>query len=306
MTKNAMLDKDAEGLIMFEDIIGQSFIFAHNDEAWKLKRKGCAHAFYKDRLVLMNETLKEKTEAQFERWAKTATENGFCDIDMSTEFSEILARNIIHVSFGEDLSDEKMVLKVKGADGVYKPQTLSVKQAINVIIDQVCFSFYRNVQNPINWFYLYLERVFSVSSETEVVRANCTTARDWIKDYIAHRRAGTRKSSVKGDTDILTLMLGQPKVFSDDTIVDELLGFFGAATDTTHNSMKTILTYFTKNGSSLAKVRDEFDGILNAEISKEKDLQKLSFGKQLKEIVTIDNCFDLEYLNMVILEGLRF
>lgn len=128
---------------------------------------------------------------------------------MAREFSEILARNIIHVSFGEDLSDEKIVLKVRsGSDGVYTPQTLSVKQAINVIIGQVCFSFYKNVQSPINWFYLYLDRVFTVSSETKVVRENCATARNWIKDYIAKRRAGTRKSSVKGDTDILTLMLG--------------------------------------------------------------------------------------------------
>ena len=30
--KNAMLDKDSESLIMFEDIIGQSFLFGHNDD----------------------------------------------------------------------------------------------------------------------------------------------------------------------------------------------------------------------------------------------------------------------------------
>ena len=59
--KNSKLDKDSLSLIMFEDLIGQSFVFAHNDDAWKQKRKACAHAFYKDRLTGMLETLKEIT-----------------------------------------------------------------------------------------------------------------------------------------------------------------------------------------------------------------------------------------------------
>ena len=106
--KNAMLDKDPESLIMFEDIIGQSFLFGHNDEAWKEKRKACAHAFYKERLVFMLETLKDKSMETFGKWLDeiSASGKGSTQIDMATEFSEIFARNIIHVSFGEDLSDE--------------------------------------------------------------------------------------------------------------------------------------------------------------------------------------------------------
>ena len=67
--------------------------------------------------------------------------------------------------------------------------------------------------------------------------------------------------------DILTLMLGQPDIFTDDVLVDELLGFFGAATDTTHNVIKTALTYFTKEKGSLKRVRDEFTKILNEQIA---------------------------------------
>ena len=61
-----------------------------------------------------------------------------------------------------------------------------------------------------------------------------------------------------GDTDILTLMMGRPDVFTDEVIIDELLGFFGAATETTHNVTKTILTYLCKTPESLHKIRAEF------------------------------------------------
>ena len=46
-------------------------------------------------------------------------------------------------------------------------------------------------------------------------------------------------------------MLGRPDVFTDEIIIDELLGFFGAATETTQNVTKTIVTFFTKNRESL-------------------------------------------------------
>ena len=83
-------------------------MFTHNDDAWKMKRKASAHAFYKERLVMMLETLKDKTANSFENWAAKAraSPTKTYDFNMATDFSEILARNIIHVSFGEDLCDE--------------------------------------------------------------------------------------------------------------------------------------------------------------------------------------------------------
>ena len=54
---------------------------------------------------------------------------------MSTAFSTILARNIIHVSFGEDLSDEILNLKVKNTStGRYELKSMTVREAIYVMI----------------------------------------------------------------------------------------------------------------------------------------------------------------------------
>lgn len=135
------------------------------------------------------------------------------------------------------------------------------------------------------------------------MKQNCLDIRDWIKDYIKKRQAGTRKSSVQGETDILKLMLDRPDVFTDEVITDELLGFFGAATETTHNVMITICTYLAKSPDCVARIRAEFEKVLDEQSEEEK---KESFAQRLQKTVTVDNCFDLEYLSMVIQEGLRF
>ena len=53
-------------------------------------------------------------------------------------------------------------------------------------------------------------------------------------------------------------MLDRPDVFNDEFITDEMLGFFGAATETTHNVLQTILTHLVKDKASRMKIRAEF------------------------------------------------
>ena len=135
-----------------------------------------------------------------------------------------------------------------------------------MIVDQVITIFYKNCRNPLNWLYPHTERILPTSSDSRRIKDNCLVARNWIKDYIRLRREGKRKSDVRADTDILTLMLGRPDVFTDEFMVDELLGFFGAATETTHNVTQTILTHLTQNNDSLAKVRSEYEYVLAEQI----------------------------------------
>lgn len=46
--------------------------------------------------------------------------------------------------------------------------------------------------------------------------------------------------------------------------------------------------------------------MLESEAKEDPKLLALSKADQLKKVVTVDNCFDLDYLNIVILEGLRY
>ena len=73
-----------------------------------------AHAFYKDRLEHMLETLKVKAVGTFTEWAQRidSSKEKSIEINMATEFSDILARNIIHICFGEDLSDDVLDFQV--------------------------------------------------------------------------------------------------------------------------------------------------------------------------------------------------
>ena len=67
--KNSIYDKDGKFEAIFSAFMGESFLFSKANEAWKAKRKACAHAFYKSRLTHMLETLKDKIEANCEEWA---------------------------------------------------------------------------------------------------------------------------------------------------------------------------------------------------------------------------------------------
>ena len=70
VTKNHLVDKSKGYRAALSNYFGQGFLFAASDDKWKRKRKGIAHAFFKDKLVVMLEKLKDYAfEAQRE-WAR--------------------------------------------------------------------------------------------------------------------------------------------------------------------------------------------------------------------------------------------
>ena len=101
-------------------------------------------------------------------------------------------------------------------------------------------------------------------------------------------------------------MLERSDVFTDEIIVDEMIGFFGAATETTHKVLQTVLTHLMQNKKSLEKVRAEFDKVLDSHIREDPKLADLTKSEQLNKVVSVDSCFDFEYLNWTNIEGLRF
>ena len=95
--------------------MGSGFITAKGDEQWRIKRKACAHAFYKEKLVNMLEVMKNIVEKRFEELLgqiKTSPSQSHT-VDISTLFLEIMSENIITVAFGEDINDELFELKMR-------------------------------------------------------------------------------------------------------------------------------------------------------------------------------------------------
>ena len=91
VTKNAQIDKTGEFEAAFLNIFGRSFLFSKTDDHWKEKRKACAHAFYKDRLVHMLDVLKEQLLQTQADWISMidASKDGSVEIDISREVLKI-------------------------------------------------------------------------------------------------------------------------------------------------------------------------------------------------------------------------
>ena len=85
VTKNAIIDKTGVFEGFFKNLLGKSFIFSKSDAIWKSKRQACSHAFYKERMVHMLETLKENVfETQREWLAQiAASDSDSIEIDLS-------------------------------------------------------------------------------------------------------------------------------------------------------------------------------------------------------------------------------
>ena len=148
-----MWDKNNYMGELTKQFMGRGFLFAKSDEEWKLKRKACAHAFYKERLEQMVEVLKDIVENRFESWLEKikASNTKSHTIDVSTEFMDIMSRNIITVAFGEDVNDELMELKVRKshAGGEFETKKVDLTFAITECWEQVLQCYEMKLMNPL-------------------------------------------------------------------------------------------------------------------------------------------------------------
>lgn len=88
---------------------------------------------------------------------------------------------------------------------------------------------------------------------------NCRILRAKIRDYIIKRKAGECKSTLDGSSDVLSLMLESPNIFSDEDIIDEILDLLVAGTVTTQNASQVAMAHFMTDPRSLARARAEID-----------------------------------------------
>ena len=102
-------------------------------------------------------------------------------------------------------------------------------------------------------------------------------------------------------SDLLSLFLQTPDVFTEDVIVDELLDFLVAGTQTTQSVSHIMLSHFATDRQSLSRVRDEFD-----QVAKEIDFSDaVSLDDKLRKVLTMEACGDMTYLGYVMHEALR-
>ena len=88
-SKNLLVDKPSMVDEMYKDLLGHSFVFSPGGPLWKAKRKACAHAFYKDRLIHMCNILKGKMRTAIDTWLEEIRKHGSTEINIATVYDRI-------------------------------------------------------------------------------------------------------------------------------------------------------------------------------------------------------------------------
>ena len=111
-TKNAHIDKHGDHVQYFKNFFGDSFLFSKTDDVWKRKRKGLAHAFYKDKLIVHIEHLKHHVRKKAEAWREqiSKSEDQSIKINMSREILHIFENFLAHIVLGADINDQKLII----------------------------------------------------------------------------------------------------------------------------------------------------------------------------------------------------
>ena len=106
-SKNKCIDKDGMLNYIFREYAQDALIFSFTDEVWERKRKGCTHAFYKDRLNMMVDSFHEAILTSFNEWMSEMETNPdkMATIDLSEAFEIMFSRNIVKAFYGEDISE---------------------------------------------------------------------------------------------------------------------------------------------------------------------------------------------------------
>ena len=107
--------------------------------------------------------------------------------------------------------------------------------------------------------------------------------------------------------DLLSLFLEDTETFDDEKIMNNIIGFIFAATETTHFASQTCVTHLTQSPESVAKARAEFKKvILEPALLEDPSIADLPEREMLNKVVTSDAVLDLEYATHIMQETLRF
>ena len=142
---------------LFKNFFGNSFLFSKTDARWREKRKGAAHAFYKDKLVVMlEETLKQHMSSASDLWLSQMQEGRPIRMDMSKVFLRIFQKFLMHILFGADIDAFTKVMIMARIENShdYFAKECTLSEAIEETWEQTLEAVRMRLPNPI-WNFLF-------------------------------------------------------------------------------------------------------------------------------------------------------
>lgn len=107
---------------------------------------------------------------------------------------------------------------------------IRIIEAIQEINEQIFQGIISRQFHPLGIIpFIFFGKYYSLTPFTLQCKKNCKSLLNFINAYVQKRKSGAIKSKVVDNTDLLSLFLSTPEVFTDDFIIDELMDFFFAA-----------------------------------------------------------------------------
>ena len=135
----------------------------------------------------MMHTLKAILAQLCEKWVQAAKKNkGKTIIDISAEFREIYARNIVTITLGEDINDELVEINVLGNDQSFSLQKVTLSVAIQECGRQIVSCFPTKILNPLYMLGL-INLEPNLTPYCRRVANNCKLLRNHVMNYVRDR-----------------------------------------------------------------------------------------------------------------------
>ena len=207
----------------------------------------------------MLDSLKEKVFETQNEWVQSIenSPDGAVKIDLTTDIVKIFQKFLAHVIFGDqELSFEMIDIKKPGKESVRMP----LCEAVEECFQQNLTCNGSRLTNPI-WHILYYltGKCYGFNVHEKTADSNSSNVRAMLTDYVRKRMSGEKKSKLGNRSDLLSLFMDSPEIFNEQAIVDELVDFTIAGTQTTQIVTQNVMAHFATDPVSLKRVRDEFN-----------------------------------------------
>ncbi len=201
-----------------------------------MRRKTLASAFYKEKLHKMVEVIRECSRLELAEW-KADLARGINSFDLIQKIQNYEVKIILTCAFGEEYDDKKVKWYVNG-----ELTTTTLGFCLRRLFEQ-CFR--RNV-NPCIFFFPSLTSSFRLTGNSEILK-NAALVRTQIREMVADRKSGKTKSRFEG-ADLLSILLTD-EIFqaSPEGIVDEILTFFFAGSQTSGCAVSNCLAHLIQD-----------------------------------------------------------
>ena len=142
-------------------------------------------------------------------------------------------------------------------------QPTTFAHALREISDQLMVGLPYKTMNPIYQFMKLMTGIKNFTSFQRAVYQNCIELRAVVVGYVQKRKQGKATSMVGNKSDILSLFMENPDVFTDEIIVDECLGIITAAVLATSCSAQGAIVHLSQSKESLSRLRGEFKDLID-------------------------------------------